>query len=155
MIVLPVPSLISPPVCAELRQADLMTSEECRWLYSIRGVVGAQRAKSPELVAKTADVLRRNGFEKESRFLAGRQSRPSSICLCYVVHWSPLMSATLWHPLLSTDRCPYLIVHSIPKPEAACSRMSIRHLLFAVSHVMKMCEYYSSNARCSLKQSQK
>ena len=94
MIVLPVP-LLSPPVVTELQQADLITSEECSRLYDISDVVRAQRGKSPEVLAKTADVLRRHGFEKESRLLEGRQSSPSSVCLCYVVQWSLLMTATL------------------------------------------------------------
>ena len=39
-------------------------------------VVGVQSGKSPEVQAKTADVLRRHGFEKESHFLAGKQTQP-------------------------------------------------------------------------------
>ena len=100
---LPVPSLLSPPVLGELRQADLITSEECKWLqvwyerwrYGISGVVYVQMSKSPEVMSKTAEVLRRHEFDEESRLLAGRQSRPSSICLCCVVQWSLLMTATL------------------------------------------------------------
>ena len=102
MIVLTVPSLLSPPVLAELRQADLITSEECEtldvhsWRWGeLSDVVRVQRAKSPEVMAKTADVLRRHGFESSSNLLAGRQSSPSSICLCYVVQWSLLMTDTL------------------------------------------------------------
>ena len=95
MIVLPVPSLLSPPVLAELRQADLIASEECKGLSVPSDVVKIQCVKSPELMAKTADVLRRHGFESESKLLAGRQSSPSSICLCYVVQWSLLMTDTL------------------------------------------------------------
>ena len=82
-------------VLAELQQADLISSEECEGLHHISGVVDVQKGKSPEVMSKTADVLRRHGFEKESTLLAGRQSRPSSICLCYVVQWSLLMTATL------------------------------------------------------------
>ena len=85
-------------VLAELQQADLITSEECKRLpvlYDMRGVANVQKGKSPEVMFKTAELLRRHGFEKESNFLAGRQSRPSSICLCYVVQWSLLMTATL------------------------------------------------------------
>ena len=37
---------------------------------------------SPEEMCKAAEVLKRHGFEEKSKFLAGRQSRPSSICLC-------------------------------------------------------------------------
>ena len=95
MIVLPIPSLLYPPVLAELRQADLITSEECKGLSDISDVVGVQSVKSPKVMAKTADVLRRHGFESSSNFLAGRQSSPSSICLCYVVQWSLLMTDTL------------------------------------------------------------
>ena len=51
------------------------------WQYDLSGVVKFQRGKSPEVKATTAAVLRRHGFEEESRLLAGRQSRPSSICL--------------------------------------------------------------------------
>ena len=102
-MVLPVPSLLSPPVLGELRQADLITSKECNrlqvrykwWRDSIRKVVDVQKGKSPEVMSKTAEVLRRHGFEEESKLLAGRQSRPSSICLCYVVQWSLLMTTTL------------------------------------------------------------
>ena len=102
MIVLPVPSLLSPPVLVELRQADLITSEEHetlevhRWRWGdLRDVVRVQHVKSPEVVTKTAEVLRRHGFEFSSKLLAGRQSSPSSICLCYVVQWSLLMTDTL------------------------------------------------------------
>ena len=98
-MVLPDPSLLSPPVLGELQQADLITSEECKRLqmvwYDISGVVDVQKSKSPEVMSTTAEVLRRHGFEKESAPLAGRQFRPSSICLCYVVQWSLLMTATL------------------------------------------------------------
>ena len=95
---LPVSSLLSPPVLGELQQADLITSEECKRLqvhYDMSDVVDVQKGKSPEVMFKTAEVLRRHGFGKESTLLAGRQSRPSSICLCYVVQWSFLMTATL------------------------------------------------------------
>ena len=92
-MVLPVPSLHSPPVLGELKQADLITSEECKRLpvkhywgwYDMSDVVDVQKGKSPEVMSKTAEVLRRHGFERKFTPLAGRQSRPSSICLCYVV----------------------------------------------------------------------
>ena len=95
MIVLPVPSHLSPPVLAELRQADLITSEECKGLSDIIDVVEVQCVKSPEVMVKTAGVLRRYGFESKSKLLAGRQSSPSSIFLRYVVQWSVLMTDTL------------------------------------------------------------
>ena len=76
-------SLLSSSVNAvivELRQADLITAEEHKELSYISDVARVQSGKPPEVMAKTAAVLRRHGFEKESRLLAGRQSRPSSIC---------------------------------------------------------------------------
>ena len=88
-------------VLAELQQADLISSEECKELQYISDVVRVQKGKSPEVMCETVEVLRRHGFDEESRLLAGRQSRPSSICLCYVVRtsrivqWSLLMTATL------------------------------------------------------------
>ena len=95
------------PALAELQQANLITSAECQeldymygwyllsvqcfWWYAICDVVRVQRRKSPEVAFQTADILRRHAFEKESKFLAGRQSRPSSICLCYIVQWNLLL----------------------------------------------------------------
>ena len=76
VIVLPFPSHLSPPVLAELVQANLITSEECRWLYDPSHVVAVQSDKSPEVLTKTANVLRRHGFEKESNLLAGKQTQP-------------------------------------------------------------------------------
>ena len=74
MIVLPVPSLLSPPVLAELQQADLVTSEECRGLDDSSDVVRVQRGKSPEVQSKTAVVLRRHGYTKVSDHLTSKQA---------------------------------------------------------------------------------
>ena len=76
MIVLPVPSHLSPPVLAELIQADLITSKERRGLRGPKQMVRVQRGKSPEVLTKTADVLLRHGFEEESKFLSGEQTQP-------------------------------------------------------------------------------
>ena len=76
MIVLPVHSLLSPPVLAELQQAGLITSEECEVLYSPSDVFEVQRGGSPEVMAKSADVLRKHGFEEQSSLLAGKQAQP-------------------------------------------------------------------------------
>ena len=76
MIVLPVPSLLSPPVLAELQQADLITSEECEELDDSSDVVEVQSGKSSEVQSKTADVLRRHGFVEESTHLSGKQTQP-------------------------------------------------------------------------------
>ena len=80
-----VPSLLSTinAVLAVLQRSRLITSEECKGLSVIHRVVRVQRGKSPEVVAKTADVLRRHGFVEMSRLLAGRQSSTSSVCLCH------------------------------------------------------------------------
>ena len=76
MIVLSVPPLLSSPVLAELVQAHLITSEE-RWqLYDPSDVVKVQRVKSPVVLTKTADVLLRHGFKKESKLLSGKQTQP-------------------------------------------------------------------------------
>ena len=91
MVVLPVPSLLSPLVLAELQQADLITSEECEELYDPRLVVIAQSGKSTEVVTKTADVLWRHGFEEHSNFLAGKLT---SMYLWCVVQWSLVARAT-------------------------------------------------------------
>ena len=64
------------PVLAELQQADLITSKECRWLYDSSDVVIVQSGKTSEVQSKTADVLRRYGFEKESNLLSGKQTQP-------------------------------------------------------------------------------
>ena len=76
MIVLPVPSLLSLPVIAELVQADLINSEECRGLIDLSHVVKVQSGKSPEVLTKTAEVLLRHGFEEESKLLSGKQTQP-------------------------------------------------------------------------------
>ena len=70
------PFSLSPSVLAELVQADLITSEECRGLRHPSDVVLVQSGKSPEVLTKTADILRRHGFEEESKLLAGKQTQP-------------------------------------------------------------------------------
>ena len=66
------------PVLAELQQADLITSEECEDLSDPSDVVEVQEGKSADVIAKTADVFRRHGFEKESKLLEGKQTYPLS-----------------------------------------------------------------------------
>ena len=83
MIVLPVPSLLSPPVLAELQQADLITSEECEELDDSSDVVEVQSGKSSEVQSKTADVLRRHGFVEESTHLSGKQTQVDIISSDY------------------------------------------------------------------------
>lgn len=67
-------------VFADLQQADLITSEECKGLSALSDVVRVQSGKSPEVVGKTANVLRRHGFVKECRVLSGRPTSTLSVC---------------------------------------------------------------------------
>ena len=60
-----------PAVLAELQQADLITSEECKKLRFLIDIVRIQRTKSPRVVTETASILRRNGYEDESKLLIG------------------------------------------------------------------------------------
>ena len=82
MVVLLVPSLLSLPVLVELQQADLITGEECRRTYHprlvvyVQNLVEVQSRKSSDVQTKTADILKRHGFEKESKLLAGKQTQP-------------------------------------------------------------------------------
>ena len=76
MSVLSVCPLLSLPVLVELQQADLITSEECKGLYDPGDVVRIQSGKSPEVQTKTAEILKRHGFEEESNLLAGKQTQP-------------------------------------------------------------------------------
>ena len=73
------------PVLAELQQADLITSEECEGMDDPSDVVGVQSGKSPKVLSKSADVLRKHGFEKQSNLLAGKQTQPSPLA-CGVLY---------------------------------------------------------------------
>ena len=76
MIVLSLSSLLPSPVLAELQQAGIISSEECMEVVDIVDVVQVQRVKSPEVVSKTAEVLRSHGFSTSSNLLAGKQTQP-------------------------------------------------------------------------------
>ena len=39
-------------------------------------MVEVQRGKSPEVLTKTAEIIKRHGFEEESNLLAGIQTQP-------------------------------------------------------------------------------
>ena len=82
------------PVLADLQQADLITSKECEGMDDPSDVVGVQRGKSPEVQAKTADVLRRHGLVKESNFLAGKQTQPLIHVHVVCVQWSLVVRVT-------------------------------------------------------------
>ena len=68
--------LFIAPVLAELQQVGLVSSEECKGLYEATDLVRVQSSKSTEEQTKTANVLARHGFEKESNLLAGKQTQP-------------------------------------------------------------------------------
>ena len=63
-------------VLVNLQQADIITSEECKGLSDPSDVVRVQRGKSPEVMTKTAEVLRSHGFLPWSNVLAGKQTQP-------------------------------------------------------------------------------
>ena len=71
----PVSPFLYSPVLAELQQAGLITNEQCEELRDPSDVFEVQRDESPEVMAKTADVLRRHEFEEQSSLLAGKQAR--------------------------------------------------------------------------------
>ena len=55
-------SSIVNAILAELQQAGLITSEEYKRLSNISDIVDVQRGKSPEVMSKTADILRKHRF---------------------------------------------------------------------------------------------
>ena len=67
------PSSFYTPVLDELREADLITSAEGIRLRDISAVVHIQSEKSPNVMARTADILKRNGLNDDSNFLKGTQ----------------------------------------------------------------------------------
>ena len=102
VIVLSVPSLLPSPVLAELQQADLITSEECK----VSDLSEVFRVKSPEVMAKTADVLKRHGFEEESTLLAGKQTQPFiHVHTCSVLYSGPLEGIHHYCVLISRTQC--------------------------------------------------
>ena len=108
------------PVLAELQQADLITSEECEGMDDPSDVVGVQRGKSPEVQAKTADILRRHGFEKKSIFLAGKQTQPLihvPVVFCTV---EPSCKGHLKASIIIVSLTPTMLGHSECVPEPLC-----------------------------------
>ena len=66
LIVIPTLSMFSPPVVAELQQADLING--------LIDVAEVSNYISPEALSKIADVFRRHGFEMDSNLFAGKQT---------------------------------------------------------------------------------
>ena len=85
MIVLPVPSLLSLPVLAELQQAHLLTNEECDDVWDIDDVVALQRNKPSDVQVKTAEVFFKHGLKtEEMKEFAGKwihSISPSALCV--------------------------------------------------------------------------
>ena len=84
MIVIPVPSLLSCPVLAELQQAHLITYEECAKVWRINDVVALQRKKPSEVQVKSAEVLLKHGLQTvKAKLFAGKWIHSiSSAALC-------------------------------------------------------------------------
>lgn len=61
-------------VLAELQEAEVITSAENERLRDLSDVVVVQSGKSPHEMAKTAKILRKHGFDGESKFLSGKQA---------------------------------------------------------------------------------
>lgn len=70
----------------ELHQAALITREEKKSLNDVNDVVRVQRAKSHALLARTAEILRRHGFEKEPNFLSGKEIPMHFLCCLPYLH---------------------------------------------------------------------
>ena len=111
-------SLLSPlPVLAELGQADMITSDERERLNDHCDLVSIQCGKSPQVLSQTADVLSRfQGFEEESRFLAGKLNC-LSICwpvyimyTIYAVYTVYIMYVVQWRLLYNRHYETFMIV---------------------------------------------
>ena len=74
------------PVVAELQQAGLMNSQECKMLDDPKSIVDVQSDKSSDVLSKTADVLRRHGFEVDSNLLSGELAQTPIPCTCGVLY---------------------------------------------------------------------
>ena len=72
MIVLLVPPLFSPPVLAELQQGNLITSDECQGLSTVWEVRNVLRVKTPTIKSRSAEILLKHGYQKQSEFLSGK-----------------------------------------------------------------------------------
>ena len=95
------------PVLAELQEADLITSKECKGLRQPSDVVEVHRSKSPEVQTKTADILRTHGFKEESNFLAGKQTQPLMNAVQVSIMDSTLV-CVLVRPTASPTACTVL-----------------------------------------------
>ena len=116
----PLSPVLVQAVLAELQQADLITSEECEGMDDPSDVVRVQSGKSPKVQAKTADVLRRHGYDKESRLLAGKQTQPLNhvpVVCCTV---EPSCKGHLKASIIIVSFTPTMLGHSECVPEPHC-----------------------------------
>ena len=82
----PCPLSSLSPVLAELQQADLITSEECRGLYDSSRVVRVQSGKSPEVLKKLLMFLGDMDLRKSLLTFQVSRHSPSSMSVgCCIV----------------------------------------------------------------------
>ena len=62
-----------PPVLAELKQGNLITSDECEGLYRVSQVCSVQSGKSSQVLTRSAEILLKHGYHDDSKFLSGNQ----------------------------------------------------------------------------------
>ena len=108
------------PVLVELQQAYLITSEECKEFDNPSDVVRVQRGKFPEVQVKSADALRRHGFEEESNLLASKQTLPLihvPVVRCTV---EPSCKGHLKASIIIVSFTPTMLGHSECVPEPHC-----------------------------------
>ena len=97
-------------------------------------MVRVQSGKSPKVQAKTADVLKRHGFEEESNLLSGKQTQPLihvPVVCCTMEpsckgHLKASIIVSFTHTMLSHSEClfpatckghqQHLLAHSNPFP---------------------------------------
>ena len=116
------PCPLSPlsPVLAELQQADLITSEECRGLDESSDVIRIQSGKSLEVLTNTADVLWRHEFEKESNLLAGKWTQPLILVPVVCCTVEPSCKGHLKTAIIIVSFPHQVLGHSECVPEAHC-----------------------------------
>lgn len=77
------PHLLSPlsvqAVVAELQLSGLVTEEESKKLSDLNEVVRVQSGKPPTKMVKTAEILKKHGLVRESKYLEGNQTRPAFV----------------------------------------------------------------------------
>ena len=154
MTVLSVPSLLSPSVCDELQEVDLITTDERSRLVYPHDVVRVQSRKSPEVLTKTAVVLRRHRLPSTASLLTSKQTLPPIHCptVCPPIHcptlcpphplpycvslihvpvvWSLVVRATWRHPsLFCLSRTHCWVIVRVYQNHTAFPLGHLKHLL--------------------------